>query len=131
MTKGRAAVCLIMNDKEEILLLKRGASDTYRPGEWCLPGGKVEKGESVVEGCMREVQEETGLIPNVWERYIDNTRDRFSVHFFESFENIGNLKNYPDSEHDEAKWVTIEELKNYTIIELNKSFLEYRFNIKI
>ncbi len=28
---------------------------------WCLPGGMIEAGESVSEGCTREVWEETGL----------------------------------------------------------------------
>jgi ADP-ribose pyrophosphatase YjhB (NUDIX family) len=30
-------------------------------GCWCLPGGMIEAGESVSEGCEREVLEETGL----------------------------------------------------------------------
>ena len=30
-------------------------------GMWCLPGGMIEAGESVAEGCEREVWEETGL----------------------------------------------------------------------
>jgi ADP-ribose pyrophosphatase YjhB (NUDIX family) len=30
-------------------------------GEWCLPGGMMEAGESVEEACLREMFEETGL----------------------------------------------------------------------
>lgn len=30
-------------------------------GQWCLPGGRMESGESVAEACEREVREETGL----------------------------------------------------------------------
>jgi 8-oxo-dGTP pyrophosphatase MutT (NUDIX family) len=30
-------------------------------GQWCLPGGRMESGESVTEACEREVWEETGL----------------------------------------------------------------------
>jgi ADP-ribose pyrophosphatase YjhB (NUDIX family) len=30
-------------------------------GKWCLPGGMINAGESVSEGCEREVLEETGL----------------------------------------------------------------------
>ena len=30
-------------------------------GQWCLPGGRMESGESVAEACEREVLEETGL----------------------------------------------------------------------
>jgi 8-oxo-dGTP pyrophosphatase MutT (NUDIX family) len=40
----------------KILLTKRADN-----GEWCLPGGLVEPGESVEETCIREVWEETGL----------------------------------------------------------------------
>jgi 8-oxo-dGTP pyrophosphatase MutT (NUDIX family) len=34
-------------------------------GSWCLPGGMIEAGESVSEGCVREVKEETGLVVRV------------------------------------------------------------------
>jgi len=43
-------------DGERILLTRR--SDN---GRWCLPGGRVDPGESVSETCAREVLEETGL----------------------------------------------------------------------
>lgn len=42
--------------REKILLTRR--SDN---GQWCLPGGAIEAGESVSEACAREVWEETGL----------------------------------------------------------------------
>jgi len=43
-----------------ILLVCRGTEPLK--GHWTLPGGLLELGESVVEGVVREVREETGLI---------------------------------------------------------------------
>ncbi len=42
--------------KEKILLTKRADN-----GQWCMPGGAIDPGESVEEACVREIREETGL----------------------------------------------------------------------
>jgi len=52
---GCSAV-LFGNNRQEVLLTRRTDN-----GQWCLPGGMIEPGESVTEGCEREVFEETGL----------------------------------------------------------------------
>ena len=46
----------IFNDKGEVLLQKRADN-----GHWRLPCGKVDIGESVAQGVIREVLEEAGL----------------------------------------------------------------------
>jgi len=46
----------IFDEHGRVLLTKRQDN-----GQWCLPSGGVEPGESVAEGCEREVLEETGL----------------------------------------------------------------------
>jgi len=47
----------IFDQHREKLLLTRRTDN----GQWCLPGGAIEAGESVSEACEREVWEETGL----------------------------------------------------------------------
>lgn len=42
--------------REQILLTRRTDN-----GRWCLPGGRVDPGETVAEACVREMLEETGL----------------------------------------------------------------------
>jgi len=46
----------IFDEERRVLLTRRKDN-----GQWCLPSGGVEPGESVAEGCEREVFEETGL----------------------------------------------------------------------
>ena len=53
---GVGAVVLRGN---EVLLIRRGKPP--RMGDWSLPGGMQEIGETVFEAAVREVQEETGV----------------------------------------------------------------------
>ena len=47
---------LVENEKGEVLLQKR--SDT---GDWCIPGGALEPGETYMEAATRELSEEVGI----------------------------------------------------------------------
>lgn len=49
------AKALITNAGGKLLLLKRHS------GDWDIPGGRIQKQESVAEALQREVYEETGL----------------------------------------------------------------------
>jgi len=44
---------------EEALLIKRGKPP--RKGDWSIPGGRIETGETEAEAALRELMEETGV----------------------------------------------------------------------
>ena len=44
---------------EEVLLIKRGKPP--RLGEWSIPGGQIEPGETEIQAARRELMEETGV----------------------------------------------------------------------
>ncbi|HET9320696.1 MAG TPA: NUDIX hydrolase, partial [Bryobacteraceae bacterium] len=47
------------------LLIRRGSEPLL--GEWSIPGGMLELGETLEEGVAREILEETGLVVRVIE----------------------------------------------------------------
>lgn len=57
----RAEVCVgaVAVSDGRLLLVRRGQGPAA--GEWSLPGGRVEGGETLAEAVVREVGEETGI----------------------------------------------------------------------
>ncbi len=73
-------------DRTRLLLTRRTDN-----GEWCVPGGRFEPGESLAEGCARELLEETGL----------ETR---AVRILGVYSNPDIISTYPDGN----RWQTVE-----------------------
>lgn len=113
-THIEAAGGIVENEKKELLFI-------YRLGKWDLPKGKVEKGESIAETAVREVEEETGatnlkLKKKVGETY--HTYAAFGKHFIKTthwfyITCTGKQNIKPQTEEDiaEIKWVKEKDTK--------------------
>jgi len=60
MTKPIDCVGVICFRGDDVLLIKRGTAP--RKGEWSIPGGRIEPGESERDAALRELFEETGIM---------------------------------------------------------------------
>lgn len=60
-----AVGAVVQNDAGRLLVIRRGRPPAE--GRWSLPGGKVERGETLAAAVAREVAEETGLVATVGE----------------------------------------------------------------
>jgi 8-oxo-dGTP diphosphatase len=99
-----------------VLLIRRGQPPLL--GEWSLPGGVLECGESLREAVAREAREETGLavetgeMLGVYERVIRDDQGRARYHYvlldFLCRPLSGDLK--AGSDAAEVRWFTKEEL---------------------
>lgn len=56
-TPAVGVVCF--NEQGEVLLIQRGTPP--RLGEWSIPGGRLEWGETTRAAALRELKEETGV----------------------------------------------------------------------
>ena len=80
-----AAVGAVVIHDGAVLLVKRAFPP--RQGEWSLPGGQLELGESLAEGVRREVREETGIevevgaVVEVFDRVHRDDAGRIRYHF--------------------------------------------------
>lgn len=107
------ACMIILNQDNQILILRRNENDKYSPNLWCVPGGKIMK-ESFEKCIIREVKEETNLKItqlNFFKSYFRDEGNFYyqSVYFYGKAK--GEIKlNY---EHEEYKWISKEELNNY------------------
>ena len=76
---------VIVDGNERVLLVRRGHEPLK--GEWSIPGGAVELGETLATACAREVREETGLdvdvgpIVEVFDRIRPDANGRTLYHY--------------------------------------------------
>jgi mutator protein MutT len=110
---GVGAVVL---DGTRVLLVRRGQAPLK--GEWSLPGGTVELGETLEAALAREVLEETGLqvrvgpLVDVFERVQRAGDGRVEFHYviadYVCSVTGGLLAHASDA--DDARWVAVDEL---------------------
>jgi len=55
---GVGVAAVILDDKNQVLLQKRGKKAKNEVGKWKLPGGQIEYGENSVRALKRELKEE-------------------------------------------------------------------------
>ena len=109
---------------DRVLLLKRGPTDPWKPGKWCLPGGAIDPGEGPFAGALRELEEEAGLRLSAHDILpLDVIElDTTTVYVFAA-EAPKQRVRLLDGEHSEFRWVDVDEIHSYSTIPLVKPIL--------
>lgn len=119
-------------------LIIRRSSETLN-GNWQMVSGKLEEGENAVEATLREIKEETGLIPN--RLYSTNLVEQFYDTDYHVINLVPVFLAFADQEaevilnpyeHDAYQWIGYEEAENYlefdnqieNIMKIHKRFIE-------
>jgi mutator protein MutT len=106
----------VVLDGSRVLLVKRGQPPLQ--GEWSLPGGAVELGETLASALVREVREETGIdvrvgpVVEVFERVhrVDDGRVEFHYVVVDYLCAAVGGSLAPGSDAADALWVDVDEL---------------------
>ena len=105
---------LIVRDGK-VLLTKRSAN-LHEAGKWCLPGGYVDRDETIIEAVMREVHEEIGYTCEVQELFtiIDKPQrkgdDRQNISFVFQVRLLAKVGELDPTEVSEMTWFDLTKL---------------------
>jgi 8-oxo-dGTP diphosphatase len=124
-----AGYAVVVDERERMLLALW--NEVAEP-LWTLPGGGVELAESVEEGVVREVREETGydvelgrllgvdtVVVSPEERTVDRDRWFRGIRvIYEASITGGRLRHEVDGTTDEARWVPLADVPNLARVDL-------------
>tara|TARA_R100000808_G_scaffold20904_1_gene45217 strand:- start:359 stop:808 length:450 start_codon:yes stop_codon:yes gene_type:complete len=137
LTEGElktVGVVVCLNDKQQFLVIRRSDIDD-REGQWTIPGGHIDEKDSSIEaGAVRELKEETNLVCKTSDlTYLgEPKKEKF---YFLTQKWSGDVKvdkpnpETGEIEHDDWKWLTIEEIKEIENSEIPIYLLEKALEI--
>lgn len=133
MIPVRNAVRILLLNNNKLLLMRVEDLDIGAPGAksnrrfWCTIGGGIEPGESVQDAALREIYEETSLMPEaielgpiVWESDINlmlrGTLTRFMELYIVAKTKAQDVRLHQPTETEQAavkelRWFTLEDIK--------------------
>jgi 8-oxo-dGTP diphosphatase len=129
MVIATVAAIITRNDKTQFLLTRRGIPPFK--GYWCLPGGHIDRYETVQEAVIREVEEETGLVflPKSF-GYFDEIMPEHGIHavvlVFEGLAQ-GDLKAQIE-EVDEIRWFSSADIEQLPLAYQHRDILKAYIN---
>lgn len=100
----------VLRKENKILLVQEAQEKAYK--QWNFPAGKLDDGETIFEGAVREIFEETGckvkltkMLPIISSKERNLVRITFLTEILE--ENI----QFDTNEILDVKWIEIEDIK--------------------
>jgi len=125
-----ACVCIIFNEENKLLLVRRSEEDDWMAGKFALVGGGIEENEIPEECIIREAKEETNLTLKkpklVYSTIEGNT---FLYVFVSKVSNSDKIK--LNDEHTGYVWVNSTEIEKYDTVPNLKQMVMKVYDIMV
>ena len=124
----RVTAAIIESD-DKILIAQRKLEDDIFGGFWEFPGGKIEDGETPEECMARELKEELEIEVEVGTLMTSN-KHRYPSGIFEllAYRVQHICGNFVLNDHDEIKWITVDEISNFVFPPANTPIINFLKN---
>lgn len=118
----------IIRKDGKVLIAKRKRALMGSP--WEFPGGKVEKDETLQECLKRELREELGIEAEIGaflcaQKHVLNCQS--AIHLF-AYEVTHISGDFQLRDHEEIRWVPVEELEQYNFPDTDRVIVQYLIN---
>jgi mutator protein MutT len=129
-------VGVIVFRDQEVLLIKRNKEPNK--GQWSIPGGKQIIGETVADAAKRELLEETGvkvdqlLLVDVVDTIIPDLFGKIKYHYT-LVDYMGQWlsgETYPGDDAEEVRWVCLNEIDSFSLLEKTINIIHKAFAMK-
>jgi mutator protein MutT len=118
----------IIRKDNKVLIAKR--KKAFMGSPWEFPGGKVEKDETHQECLKRELYEELGIEAEIGafvcsHKHVLNCQS--AIHLF-AYDVTQISGEFQLRDHEEIRWVTVEELEHYNFPDTDRSIIKFLSN---
>ncbi len=125
----------VVISRNRVLLIRRGNPPLQ--GEWSIPGGMLEVGETLAEGVRRELAEETGIevrvgeLIEVFERISRDGAGKPEYHYviLDYFCEALGGEARPGSDVTDVAWVAEQDLEKYSLTATATQVIHKAFQI--
>ena len=133
----KVVTCLLINEKEKLLILKRSDRVRTYKGQWGGVAGYIEENEKPIDTAYKELNEEIGLNqkdvqlinklkPFKFTDFYNGEKYNWEIYLFVfRAKNIKRI--HIDWEHIEFKWVKPSDIYNYDTVPHFKEFISKLF----
>ena len=117
---------VISNSNNQVLLARR-PQHLHQGGLWEFPGGKLNRGETIVQALQRELREELAIVVNQSDCHplLQVSHDYPDKHVLLNFWQVSSFAGTPyGNEGQFITWVPIEQLSDYDFPAANQAVIE-------